>query len=212
MQVDENSLAELFYTSGTSAEPKGVMLTHRNIYLHALNATLALHTDNESVELHTIPLFHANGWGVAHFLTLLGGRHVMIQKFDPLEVFRLIEAERVHHCSLVPAMVDTLGFDEPKNFERVEFLNHDVPAAKQRQKVGDAPAVGMKERNGVQFYGFIVGVQSQSSVEGVQVDVSVRQHHPLGLGAGTAGVKELGKRVFIDLHDEIGRASCRERV
>ena len=108
MQVDENSLAELFYTSGTSAEPKGVMLTHRNIYLHALNATLALHTDNESVELHTIPLFHANGWGVAHFLTLLGGRHVMIQKFDPPEVFRLIEAERVHHCSLVPAMATAL--------------------------------------------------------------------------------------------------------
>jgi fatty-acyl-CoA synthase len=108
MQVDENSLAELFYTSGTSAEPKGVMLTHRNIYLHALNATLALHTDNESVELHTIPLFHANGWGVAHFLTLLGGKHVMIQKFDPPEVFRLIEAERVHHCSLVPAMATAL--------------------------------------------------------------------------------------------------------
>jgi len=84
------------------------MLTHRNIYLHALNATLALHTDNESVELHTIPLFHANGWGVAHFLTLLGGKHVMIQKFDPPEVFRLIEAERVHYCSLVPAMATAL--------------------------------------------------------------------------------------------------------
>ncbi|MBA0083687.1 MAG: long-chain-fatty-acid--CoA ligase, partial [Acidobacteria bacterium Pan2503] len=108
MQVDENSLAELFYTSGTSAEPKGVMLTHRNIYLHALNATLALHTDNESVELHTIPLFHANGWGVAHFLTLLGGKHVMVKKFDPPEVFRLIEAERVHYCSLVPAMATAL--------------------------------------------------------------------------------------------------------
>jgi len=108
MHVDENSLAELFYTSGTSAEPKGVMLTHRNIYLHALNATLALHTDNESVELHTIPLFHANGWGVAHFLTLLGGKHVMVQKFDPPEVFRLIEAERVHYCSLVPAMATAL--------------------------------------------------------------------------------------------------------
>jgi fatty-acyl-CoA synthase len=108
MQVDENSLAELFYTSGTSAEPKGVMLTHRNIYLHALNATLALHTDNESVELHTIPLFHANGWGVAHFLTLLGGKHVMVKKFDPPEVFRLIEAERVNYCSLVPAMATAL--------------------------------------------------------------------------------------------------------
>jgi fatty-acyl-CoA synthase len=108
MQVDENSLAELFYTSGTSAEPKGVMLTHRNIYLHALNASMALHTDNDSVELHTIPLFHANGWGVAHFLTLLGGKHVIIQRFDPPEVFRLIEAERVHFCSLVPSMATAL--------------------------------------------------------------------------------------------------------
>jgi acyl-CoA synthetase (AMP-forming)/AMP-acid ligase II len=108
MDVDENAVAELFYTSGTSAEPKGVMLTHRNIYLHALNASLALHTDNDSVELHTIPLFHANGWGVAHFLTLLGCRHVMIQRFDPPEVFRLIEKEHVQYCSLVPAMATAL--------------------------------------------------------------------------------------------------------
>jgi acyl-CoA synthetase (AMP-forming)/AMP-acid ligase II len=107
-QVDENALAELFYTSGTSAEPKGVMLTHRNVHLHALNASLALHTDNESVELHTIPLFHANGWGAAHFLTLLGGKHVMIPRFDPPEVFRLIESERVQYCSLVPAMATAL--------------------------------------------------------------------------------------------------------
>jgi fatty-acyl-CoA synthase len=108
MQVDENAIAELFYTSGTSAQPKGVMLTHRNIYLHAVNACLALHTDNDSVELHTIPLFHANGWGVAHFLTVLGCKHVMIQRFDPPEVFRLIQTEQVNYCSLVPAMATAL--------------------------------------------------------------------------------------------------------
>lgn len=108
MDIDEDALAELFYTSGTSAEPKGVMLTHRNIYLHALNAGLGLHTGGEAVELHTIPLFHANGWGVAHFLTLLGGKHVMIQKFDPPEVFRLIEAEGATSLSLVPAMATAL--------------------------------------------------------------------------------------------------------
>ncbi|HYL63868.1 MAG TPA: long-chain-fatty-acid--CoA ligase [Candidatus Methylomirabilis sp.] len=108
MDVDEDALAELFYTSGTSAEPKGVMLTHRNIYLHALNSGLGLHTGAEAVELHTIPLFHANGWGVAHFLTLLGGKHVMMQRFDPPEVFRLIEAESVNFMSLVPAMATAL--------------------------------------------------------------------------------------------------------
>jgi fatty-acyl-CoA synthase len=106
--IDETSLAELFYTSGTSANPKGVMLTHRNIYLHALHVCLGLQIERGAVELHTIPLFHANGWGVAHFLTLLGGRHVMIQRFDPKEIFRLIEKEGVHSLSLVPIMATAL--------------------------------------------------------------------------------------------------------
>ena len=106
--IDENSLAELFYTSGTSANPKGVMLTHRNIYLHALNVCMGFQIENGAVELHTIPLFHANGWGVAHFLTLLGGKHVMVQRFETKEVFRLIETEKVHSCSLVPIMATAL--------------------------------------------------------------------------------------------------------
>ncbi len=106
--VDENAVAELFYTSGTSANPKGVMLTHRNIYLHALNACISIHAEPNPVELHTIPLFHANGWGVAHSLTFLGGKHVMIHRFDPVEVFRLIEKEGAQTCSLVPIMATVL--------------------------------------------------------------------------------------------------------
>src|SRR5271156_1668373 len=106
--IDENAVAELFYTSGTSANPKGVMLTHRNIYLHALNTCMAFKIPNANVELHIIPLFHANGWGVAHFLTLLGGKHVMIQRFDAKEVFRLIEKEGANTCSLVPIMATVL--------------------------------------------------------------------------------------------------------
>ncbi len=106
--IDENSLCELFYTSGTSANPKGVMLTHRNVHLHALHVCLGLQIERGAVELHTIPLFHANCWGVAHFLTLLGGTHVMIQRFDPKEIFRLIEKEGVHTCSLVPIMATAL--------------------------------------------------------------------------------------------------------
>jgi fatty-acyl-CoA synthase len=108
MSFDETALAELFYTSGTSANPKGVMLSHRNVYLHSLDVCLAFHTAADTVELHTIPLFHANGWGVAHFLTFQGGTHVMIGRFDPAEVFRLIQQERVHSCSLVPTMATAL--------------------------------------------------------------------------------------------------------
>ncbi len=108
MGFDENSLAELFYTSGTSADPKGVMLTHRNIYLHALSVCLTFQPKAESVDLHTIPLFHANGWGTAHSITFMGGTHVMLQRFTCAEVFQLIERERVDSLSLVPIMATAL--------------------------------------------------------------------------------------------------------
>jgi len=109
MDFDENALAELFYTSGTSAHPKGVMLSHRNIYLHALSVCVTFLTKTDSVDLHTIPLFHANGWGTAHTLTLVGGTHVMLPRFTCAEVFRLIERERVDSLSLVPIMAAALA-------------------------------------------------------------------------------------------------------
>ena len=105
---DENSTCELFYTSGTSAQPKGVMLSHRNIYLHAVHIALYHHTKYGDVFLHTIPLFHANGWGAAHTVTLAGATHVMNQRFVPQDVFRLIESQRVGGLSLVPIMVTAL--------------------------------------------------------------------------------------------------------
>jgi fatty-acyl-CoA synthase len=126
MLVDENSLAELFYTSGTSANPKGVMLTHRNIYLHALNVAIAFGAKSDSVELHTIPLFHANGWGVAHSLTYVGGKHVMMRKFETTEVFRLIEREGAQSLSVVPAMATALVNcpDRPKfNLKSLERMS-----------------------------------------------------------------------------------------
>ena len=108
MQVDEHAVAELFYTSGTSAQPKGVMLTHRNIYLHALETAHGFGVANGSVELHTIPLFHANGWGIAQFLTMLGGKHVMVETFDPVAIFNFIQTERVTQFNAVPFMATVL--------------------------------------------------------------------------------------------------------
>ena len=116
--IDEDEVAEIFYTSGTSARPKGVMLTHRNVYLHGLEVCLGIGVENEAVELHTIPLYHANGWGVAHFLTMLGGKHVMVHSFDPKQIFRLIEVERVNHFSVVPIMATALvNCLERKNYD-----------------------------------------------------------------------------------------------
>jgi fatty-acyl-CoA synthase len=123
-QIDENSVAELFYTSGTTAHPKGVMLTHRNLYLHAFYTGLNLRETDASVGLYTVPLFHVNSWGVPHILTLAGGRHVMIRKFDPLSVLELVQRERVTRLQMVPTMVIAL-------INHPDFAKYDLTSVKE---------------------------------------------------------------------------------
>ena len=107
--VDEDDVCELFYTSGTTGgRPKGAMLTHRNLATHAIDSALTLGLHHRDVVLHTIPLFHVNGWGTPHYVTALGAKHVMLERFDPAEVLRLIEAEAVTRLSLVPTMARAL--------------------------------------------------------------------------------------------------------
>ncbi|MGQ0569542.1 MAG: fatty acid--CoA ligase [Armatimonadota bacterium] len=107
-EVDENSTAELFYTSGTTGKPKGVVLTHRTLYLHALYAMIANQSTDETVLLHVVPMFHVNGWGSPHTVTATGGVHVMLRKIDPVEIFRLIQQERVTHLLGVPTIYNAL--------------------------------------------------------------------------------------------------------
>jgi fatty-acyl-CoA synthase len=107
-QINDDDLAELFYTSGTTANPKGVMMTHRNLYLHAMQVLAGLAIKDSNIQLHTIPLFHVNGWGTPHSITCAGGRHVVIKKFDPQQVLDLVQRERVTHFSMVPTMATAL--------------------------------------------------------------------------------------------------------
>jgi fatty-acyl-CoA synthase len=110
--VDEHAAAELFYTSGSTGTPKGALLSHRGLYLHAIHSALTMGLTGDDVFLHTIPLFHVNGWGTPHFVTGLGGVHVMLPRFDAGEVLRLVEAHRVTRLFLVPAMA-RLVLDHP---------------------------------------------------------------------------------------------------
>ena len=91
---DENEIAELFYTSGSTGTPKGVMLSHRTLYVHALALLASFPCKDTDVELHTIPLFHANGWGRPQSITMSGAKHVMVRRFEPTAVFRLIQEEK----------------------------------------------------------------------------------------------------------------------
>jgi fatty-acyl-CoA synthase len=106
--IADDEMAELFYTSGTTAHPKGVMMTHRNLYLHGLQVMAGLGVKDSVVQLHTIPLFHVNGWGTPHAISGAGGRHIVIKKFDPKQVLELVQKERVTHFSMVPTMATAL--------------------------------------------------------------------------------------------------------
>lgn len=108
MNVDENEVAELFYTSGSTGTPKGVMLTHRTLYLHALSVASLAGDPKDLVDLHTIPLFHANGWGRPQASTMLGSKQVMVRRFEPTGVFRLIAEHKATEMSLVPTMANAL--------------------------------------------------------------------------------------------------------
>jgi fatty-acyl-CoA synthase len=112
VEVDERSAAELFYTSGSTGTPKGALLSHRGLYLHAVHSALTMGLTGDDVVLHTIPLFHVNGWGTPHYVTGLGGVHVLLPRFDAGEVLRLVERRRVTRLFLVPAMA-RLVLDHP---------------------------------------------------------------------------------------------------
>lgn len=106
--IDDSTTAELFYTSGSTGTPKGVMLSHRALYLHGMSiATLYIEPDS-MVDLHTIPLFHANGWGHAHASVMLGIKQVMVRRFDPAAVMALIQDHRATDMSVVPTMANAL--------------------------------------------------------------------------------------------------------
>lgn len=106
--LDEDSIAELFYTSGTTAHPKGVMLSHRSLYLHALYVAHARKIGDADSEAYCVPLFHVNSWGSPHTLTLSGARHVILRKFDPEALLALIAREKVTRLQMVPSMAIAL--------------------------------------------------------------------------------------------------------
>ncbi|MDT0203330.1 AMP-binding protein [Nocardioides sp. AE5] len=104
-EPDENATACINYTSGTTARPKGVQITHRNIWVNA--ATFGLHagvTDRD-VYLHTLPMFHANGWGMPFTMAGMGVPQVVIRKIDGAEILRRVAEHGVTVMCAAPAVV-----------------------------------------------------------------------------------------------------------
>jgi len=154
-EIDENEPSALLYTSGTTGKPKGVMLTHRNLYINAMNSICEFGIHERDVYLHTLAQFHCNGWGIPYAVTGMGACHVIIKKFEPAAFFDLIARERVTFAAMPPTMIN-MALNHSLPSELIESLPKGIRLA----TAGSAPPLatiqGAQEKFGwrvIQIYG-----------------------------------------------------------
>ena len=92
-EIVETEMIALNYTSGTTANPKGVMVTHRNTAMNIMGHLMHTRITAADRYLWVLPMFHANGWCFVWTVTAVGGRHVCLPKADPRLIFETIRNE-----------------------------------------------------------------------------------------------------------------------
>ena len=108
-EIGELDLLTINYTSGTTARPKGVMITHRNAAMNTIGTLLHLPIAVGERYLWTLPMFHANGWTYTWTVTAAAGTHVCLRRVDPATVFRLIRDEHVALMCAAPTVLISLA-------------------------------------------------------------------------------------------------------
>lgn len=103
-EPDEDATATINYTSGTTARPKGVQMTHRNLWINAVTFGMHMQVSDRDVYLHTLPMFHCNGWGLPYTMAGLGARQVVLRKVDGAEILRRVEQHGVTMMAGAPAV------------------------------------------------------------------------------------------------------------
>ncbi len=101
---DEDATATINYTSGTTARPKGVQLTHRNLWINAATFGWHMGVNDRDVYLHTLPMFHCNGWGMVYAMTGMGAKHIVLRQVDGPEILRRVDEHDVTMLCGAPAV------------------------------------------------------------------------------------------------------------
>ena len=110
-ELDENSLATLFYTSGTTGLPKGVTFTHRQLVLHTLGLAAGLsdsivRLSSLDVLMPLVPFFHVHGWGLPYLAGMWGMKIVLVGRYDPKNILENLQREKVTSSDMVPTILN----------------------------------------------------------------------------------------------------------
>ena len=203
-EPDEGATATINYTSGTTARPKGVQLTHRNLWLNATVFGLHAGISDRDVYLHTLPMFHANGWGMPFGITGVGGQHVVLRQVDGTEILRRVERYGVTLMCAAPAVVSAA-------LEGASTWDGEVPGRDRVRIVvaGAPPPTRTIERvmeelgwEFIQIYG-LTETSPLVTVNRMRAEWDDLDPHERARRLGRQGAPALGVRVSIDPQGEV---------
>jgi acyl-CoA synthetase (AMP-forming)/AMP-acid ligase II len=205
---DEAATATINYTSGTTARPKGVQLTHRNLWLNATVFGLHKTISDRDVLLHTLPMFHANGWGMPFGITGVGGKHIVLRQVDGAEILRRIDRHGVTLMCAAPAVVNA-ALDAAAEWDGPIPGNGTV-----RIVVAGAPPPTRTIERVIDDLGWefcqIYGLTETSpivTVNRMRAEWDDLSTHEQARRLGRAGAPALGVRVKVDVDSEVLTAS-----
>jgi fatty-acyl-CoA synthase len=137
--IGEDDLISINYTSGTTARPKGVMITHRNAAMNSIGTLIHLSLRCDDRYLWTLPMFHANGWTFPWTVTAAGAAHVCLRKVEPARVFESIRSEGITWLCAAPTVLIGLA-------NCPEDVRGHVPAGVHVVTAGAPPAAATIEK------------------------------------------------------------------
>jgi len=203
-EPDEAATATINYTSGTTARPKGVQLTHRNLWLNATTFALHAGVSDRDVYLHTLPMFHANGWGMVYAMTGMGVPHITLRQVDGTEILKRVEQHGVTVMCAAPAVVSAA-------LEGAASWDGEVPGRDRTRIIvaGAPPPTRTIERvmdelgwEFCQIYG-LTETSPLVTVNRMRAEWDDLSTHEKALRLGRAGAVALGVRVSIDPGGEV---------